>query len=486
MSSSEQNAETLDLPIAVVGGGIAGLTAAFRLRQAGRSVRLLEASSRLGGTIASQRQDGFLFEHGPTTVPSSAPSLARLIDDSGLRPRAQLSRKIAGRRLVWRGGRLHALPEKPPQLLTCTALGAFAKVRLLAEPWIPKRKPGGPPETLLEFGRRRLGKGAVRAFLDPFVTGVHAGRLDELGVDALPRLLDLEADHGSLFRGLIAQRKVARSAAEARGEEPPSGPPPLVSFPDGLETLPAHLAEFLADSVLPGREVKRLEILERGRYRLRTAEGDSLLASGVILTTPSEITAGLLPSGIETDFLTELPHPFVATVGLGYARQQLIHPLDAFGMLVAGDSRYSEADVLGILFSSSIFEGRAPEGSACMTVMIGGSRDPEAAALDDAQLIRRARDAAARFLGASGEPRAVTVARWPRAIPQLVPGHRERVRALRRQLAQVGGGGLAVAGNYLDGVGVEAAVASADRAAADVLDIAAVAGVAHEGSPALG
>ena len=224
--------------VAVLGGGIAGLTAAYRLHRAGARVHLLEASERCGGPLRSESHDGRLFELGPNTVPSSAPRLGQLIDDLGLRDRVQLSRPVAGRRLVWRRGRLHALPEKPPHLLTCSALGPLAKLRLLAEPLIPARRGGEretlEPETLLSFGRRRLGKGAVAAFLDPFVIGVFAGRLDRLGVDALPRLAEMERDHGSLFRAVLAQKR----ARDDAGTERAAGTPPLISFPDASKPCP--------------------------------------------------------------------------------------------------------------------------------------------------------------------------------------------------------------------------------------------------------
>ncbi|MEM8931231.1 MAG: protoporphyrinogen oxidase, partial [Acidobacteriota bacterium] len=253
----------------VVGAGLAGLTAAFRLRAAGRAVRVVEAAERVGGTVRSVLVDGHRFEHGPTTVPSTAPHLARLIDDAGLRPRAQLSRSIAGRRLVWRRGRLHALPEKPPQLLACSALGPFAKLRLLAEPWIPARRDGAD-ETLLDFGVRRLGRGAVDAFLDPFVTGIHAGRLDRLGVDALPRLATLEREHGSLIRGAIALRK-----ARPKDTDQPSGPPPLVSFADGMEALPRGLAAQLNGVIEIGRRATHITPMATG-YRVELADDASI------------------------------------------------------------------------------------------------------------------------------------------------------------------------------------------------------------------
>lgn len=454
----------------VVGAGIAGLTAAYRLRRAGVAVRVLEAGERCGGPMCSVRVEDRLFELGPNTVPT-APHLGQLIDDLGLRGEVQLSQPVAGRRLIWRRGRLHALPEKPPQLVTCSALGFLAKLRLFAEPLVPARR-DGEPETLLAFGRRRLGSGAVNAFLDPFVTGVFAGRLDRLGVDALPRLAEWEQHHGSLFRAVIAQQrekaKAADSSGEGRGE-----PPPLLSFADGLETLPRALEASLGDTVSTGCRATAIEDHGNGfRVHYRSAGEDQFLDAGaVLIATPADVAARLLAGYINPSLgaaLEAVEHPLVATVGLAYRRDDVEHPLDAFGVLVAGDSRLPpEADVLGILFPSSIFSCRAPADEVTMTAMVGGARDPVAASLSDEALASRVRLAARNMLGARGEPTAVRVARWPRAIPQYAPGHSGRIAELRRALAERGG--LAVAGNYLDGVGVESAVATADAAASVIL-----------------
>ena len=457
-------------PVVVVGAGIAGLTAAFRLSRAGADVRIFEASSRAGGTVASSRRDGHLFEHGPTTVMSTAEHLSALIDDLGLRSRAVLSADMAGRRLVWRHGRLHALPEKPPQLLTCSALSRLGRARLLLEPLIPAKR-DREPETLESFGKRRLGKEATAGLLDPFVSGVHAGRLDRLGVDAFPRLALWERAHGSLFRAALEQRREKKRLAQLEGQEPRKGPAPLISFPEGLEELPRALAEKLGSQLSCDRKVTSMgRVGSHWRVSLESKDGttETMLAAAVIIATPASTAADFLEPwvGSEMGFFRALDHPHVATVGLGFRRQEVGHPLNAFGLLCAGDSRLVD-DVLGVLFVSSIFPGRCPEGEVTLTTMVGGSRDPYAAKDDDSALVARVRSALKTLVQAEGEPTAELVTRWRRAIPQYPPGHGVEVDRLRSRLGRLMG--LHVAGNWLDGVGLEAAVASADRAARETL-----------------
>ena len=455
---------TSPYPVVVVGAGVAGLTAAFRLQEAGVDVQVFEAADRVGGAIHSEAVNGHLFERGPTTVMSTSPHLGRLIDAAGLRPRAIESAPQAGRRKVWRHGRLHTLPEKPPQLLTCSALSLPGRLRLLMEPLVPARR-SGPPETLLDMGRRRLGKEATAALLDPFITGVYAGRLDQLGVDAVGRLTIWERAYGSFFKAVKAQRREKLLQLEAEGQPKPTGPPPLVSFPGGLGELPAALGEQLGTQLHTSRRV--VSFGRVGAHWRVVVEGEgktaTVMASSILVAAPARIAADLVEPwvGEVVHPFRDIEHPHVATVGLGYRRSDVSAPLDAFGLLVASDSRL-EHDVLGVLYVSSIFPDRTPEGEVTLTVMIGGARDPDAAQATDDELVSRARRALKVLIGAEGEPTARLVTRWPTAIPQYPPGHTMRVGRLQSRLQQMGG--LQVAGNWLSGVGLEAAVESAELA----------------------
>lgn len=466
---SRSNLRSSRYPVVVVGAGIAGLTCAYRLLKAGVEVHVFEAASRAGGMIHSERVGGHLFERGPTTVLSTSPRINALIDDAGLRSRALLSAEQAGRRWVWRHDRLHKLPDSPQALFTCGALSLPGRLRLMLEPLISARLKG-PPETLEQMGHRRLGKEATAGLLDPFVTGVYAGRIDRLGVDALARLKNWERVHGSFFRAALAQQKAKAEERRRRGESKPSGPPPLISFPNGLAELTDTLAQDLGPRLHLGSRVRSLgRTGAHWRVAVRSAGQDSTaMASAVIIAGSAGATGSLLEPwfGDDVAYLGRVETPHIATVGLGFPRRQVANALDGFGLLVASDSRLS-ADVLGVLFVSSIFPRRGPENEVTLTTMIGGDRDPGAAEVDDEALVRRSRAALERLLGATGEPTARCVTRWHRGIPQYLPGHLESVERVRQRLSQTVG--LYAVGNWCQGAGLEATVAAADEVVARAL-----------------
>lgn len=456
------------LPVVVVGGGMAGLTAAWSLYQANIPVTVLERGDHAGGVVGTAHVGGHLFERGPTTVMAHAPALNRLIDAVGLREEVVFSRSEAHRRLIWQRGALFEAPSGPLSFLTSPLLGVSGKLRALTEPWV--KAPTRPEdETLKAFLERRIGSQATKALADPFVTGVFAGGLDELGADAFPRLVAFEREHGSLFKGMAATRK----ARSGQGPDPGS----LLSFSEGLGVLPARIRQELGTRMRFGHEVFGVEPkadgAQHGWIVRAVAAGRHVDydASAVVLATPSWVTGPLL-ARIEPELgaaLEGIAHPHVASIGLGYRRDAVGHPLDAFGLLSTSDSiDLAELGVLGVVFASSIFEGRAPEGYVTLNVIMGGSRSPECAALSDSELVEQARTGLAVLLGVRGFPSAVHVTRWPRAIPQYPPGHARRIATLRATLQ--GWRGLHLAGNFLDGVGLEPTVASGAIAAQSVLE----------------
>jgi oxygen-dependent protoporphyrinogen oxidase len=432
----------------VVGAGISGLTTAFRLRRAGLRVAVIEADSRAGGAMETWNEGPWQFEMGPNTVLESDQEVSRLLQDTGLDGDKVVAQPSAKRRFLWKGGALHPLPGGPPGLLKTPLFSNRAKLRLLREPWI-----GTPPadreESIARFVERRLGPEVLRYAVAPFVSGVYAGDPERLSARwAVPRIWALEAEHGSLIRGAFALQKTRRKQTQAGASRPAGG---MFSFGAGLEELPKRLAREIGD-VRTGVRAQRV-IQTKGGFRVEAVgPGTGLIeAEQVILAVPADVAARLLAdaTGGRSELFTEIPYAPVAVASLGYRRSAVAHPLGGFGFLAP---RGEGLRVLGCLFPSEIFPGRAPEGHVALAAFLGGRTDPGIVDEPDDRILEVVQDDLRQALGASGDPVLVRVRRWPRAIPQYEMGHGrfvERAAEIERELP-----GVHLGGNFLRGVSV--------------------------------
>jgi len=424
------------LDAVIVGAGISGLTAAFRLARGGLRVAVLEAAERAGGSIETFSDGAWRFEMGPNTVVESDESVGRLIRDAGLEGEKIAAFLSAKRRYLYKGSQLVPLPGGPGGLLKTPLFSAGAKLRLLREPWIG-RPPEGVEESIAQFVRRRLGTELLDYAVGPFVSGVYAGDPERLSARwAVPKIHALEREHGSLIRGAFARRK---------------GPAPggaMISFREGLEELPRRLAREIGD-LRTGVAARRVVHIGNG-FRVETSAGP-VEAARVVLAVPADAAARLLEeatSGASLP-LAEVPYAAVAVVSLGWRREEVGHPLDGFGFLAP---RKEGLRLLGCLFPSQIFPGRAPEGHVALAAFGGGRTDPELAGWDEDRIAAAMIAELRGPLGLRGEPAFRLVRRWPRAIPQYELGHGrfvERAREIERSLP-----GLRLAGNFLGGVSV--------------------------------
>lgn len=442
--------------VAVVGGGISGLAAAFRLREAGAEVVLLEADARLGGKVRTEQRDGFTIEHGPNGFLSSRESAVRLAQDLGLGDRMVPATEAAEHRYLFSRGALRPLPTGPGSFLRSDILSLGGRIRLLTEPF--RRAPkqlgsGNHDESVFDFAARRIGEEAARRLVDPMVTGVYAGDAKRLSLPAaFPRLATLEAEHGSLFRGMAAQAKARRAAGEGgRQAGGPAGPGGrLTSFPGGLGEVVDTLRTTLGDAVASSRPVTGLTRREGGGWLLEAGGGDPVAADAVVLAIPAFDIARLLgphvPAAVEP--LSNVPYAAAAVLALGFPADAMPRPLDGFGYLIPSEEA---REVLGVLWTSTIFPGRAPDGQVLLRCIVGGVRRPDLAELADDALVQRTVDELSLTMGgAMPAPTFRAVVRWPAAIPQYVLGHLDRVRAAEAAARSLGG--IHLAGNGLYGV----------------------------------
>lgn len=440
-------------PVAIVGAGVSGLAAAWRLRTRGVDAVLLEASDRIGGAVRSLRAEGFLADLGPNTLVVRDPRVEEVLQRLGLAARRLWADPAAARRYVVRDGRPVPLPTSPLGLLRTPLLSTRARLRLLAEPFV--RRGHQVDESLAAFVRRRLGPEVLDYVADPFVAGVFAGDPERLSArHAAPALVELERTHGSLLRGALAQRRAARTA--------PSLPRHPFSFPEGLEALPHALAAALAGAV-PVHLGERVTTLgrEAGGFRL----GPHGPFRAVVWATPPYALPDGVGSPNDLAIVRGVPCPPVAVLALGFRREDVAHPLDGFGVLVP---RREPFRLLGALFSSTLTPGRAPDGHALLTCFLGGARRPDDALRPEAELLAVAQADLARLLGVRGDPVFARCRVWRRAIPQYEVGHDTVLAALDRLEAATPG--LFVAGTVRGGISVGEALAAglvaADRAAA--------------------
>ncbi len=439
----------------MIGAGISGLATAWWLERYGLAVRVLEAKPQAGGTIGSARDSGFLVEAGPNSTLDTTPLLGELMTGLGIADERVPADSAARNRYVVRDGRLIALPLTPAAFLSTKLFSWRAKLALAREPFVAAA-PADADESVAQFVRRRLGAELLDFAIDPFVSGVYAGDPEKLSLRAaFPRLHALESRYGSLIRGqILGSRERARDAEKAKTSAA------MFSFRNGMQTLTDALAARLA-SLTTNAEAIGIEAHGKRRFTVvaATAAGEARFeASAVVVATPAyaaaRLVAPLLPAAAAA--LEAVPYPPVTVCACAYPRAAVEHPLDGFGVLVPSRERRA---VLGSIFSSTLFPGRAPAGSVLLTTFVGGARNPERALQDDEMIVATVQAELSRLVGAPGTAQFVRVTRWPRAIPQYTLGHLQRMAQVER--AEQDRPGLFFCANYRGGVAVGDCVKSA-------------------------
>lgn len=453
------NSKTIQQKVAVIGGGITGLTAAYRLQEASAKVDilLLEASDRLGGKIGTERVDGFVIESGPDCFLSRKPRGVALCEALGITAELVGRDPRHAQTFVLRNGRLHSLPEgltgmiptNLDALTHSTLLSEEAIARVAQEPTLPPA-PANGDESLAAFVSRRLGREAFENLIEPLMGGIYAGQADQLSLAAtFPHLRQLELKHGSLLRGLT-QRLPATS-------EPAY--PPFVSFPQGMETLVEQLAAKLDGvDVRLNTAVTHIEKTVNG-YRL-IVNGSELHTQVVIVTTPTFVSSCLI-ANLDPELaaaLAGIPYADTALVNLAFDKTD-IPPLDGYGYVIP---RAEEREALACTWSSLKWNGRAPEDKLLLRVYIGRYGQPDVTQYNDERLLAIAQSEISETLRITARPLLQRIIRYPKALPQFNLGHLERIAYIKDRLANHPG--LFMAGAAFDGVGIPDCIASGETA----------------------
>jgi oxygen-dependent protoporphyrinogen oxidase len=463
------DAKTISAPVIVIGGGISGLACAVRLKQRGIPVLLLEKSERFGGVVQTIRENGFLFERGPQSF-TITPQLNELIGAAGLS--SELLRAAPRLpRYIYVGGKLVAAPMSPFSLLTTSLLSASTKWKLLTEA-LRRSHPPNEDESISAFVRRKFGASLLDNFAAPFVSGVYAGDPEQLSMrSAFPQVHEWETNSGSLLRGAISK---ARSRPKNSDAKKVRG---ICSFKNGVGSLFDALGAQLADSAKLGVVVDAVipkASSSDARFEVRctfndensgTRRNESFAASAVICATETS-AAGTMHATASEQFaksLARISYAPVAVISSGYKCEAIGRVLDGFGFLVP---RAEGLRVLGCVWNSALFPGRAPEGHVLLTSFAGGAMNPELCTWSADRIASAVHEDLARVLTITEKPVAQHIYVYQRAIPQYNLGHGGIVAELKSACDAMPG--LYLAGNYLEGPSTGACVERAFRVADEV------------------
>jgi len=444
-----------DIAVAVIGGGISGLSTAYELHKHGIPYLLFERTNRFGGIINTEQVDGFTIDSGPDAILFNKPGAIELCDELKLGDRLipTLSPRTA---FVLRNSQLQALPAgsilgiptKFWPLINNRLLSLPGKIQIATDLTYPMRRSrinNNEDESVASFFLRRFGREMVNYIAEPLLAGIYAGDVNRLSMQALfPRLANAEQKHGSVIRSL-RELKTATS---------PDGP--FRSLPGGLEELTTSLINNLSKNSLHcGTEVVRL--WGKGPFNLELNTGQRVSANQVVLSVPAYIAAKLVDS-IDAD-LNELchsiPYTSTSTIVLGYPRSAISHPLLGTGFVVPRVEK--EFSLMAGSWVSSKWPNRAPDNHVQLRGFIGGARNPKALNKTDTELIETAHHDLAKLLDISSQPIVKRVYRWLRLNPQYEVGHLNLMRSIDERLERLPG--LYLSGAGFRGIGIPDCVA---------------------------
>jgi protoporphyrinogen/coproporphyrinogen III oxidase len=446
-----------DKKIVVIGAGISGLTSAYLLHKEGFDVMVLEEKDKVGGSIETIMENGFLFDRGPNSALETTPIIAQLVKELKLEDELVYANKEGNKRYILRNGELHALPMSPPAFIKSKLFSGKAKLRLLAEPFI-RRSTDGYYQSIAEFVTRRLGSEFLDYAINPFVAGVYAGKPEDLSVkSAFPKLYALEEEYGGLIIGTIRSIRKRKKRAEKSKQSAK-----MLSFKNGMKVLPEAIAKHLGKRVKLSSKVISIRKTSEGKYGVTYDDGNqklTILTDVVLSTIPSYQAAHLLGHFDETldKHLNEIYYPPVLVLYLVYNKKDIGQPLDGFGFLIPAKE---EKSFLGAIWSSVIFPHRTENDTASFTLFVGGSRDPGFVYDNENSVINRVRDEFEIIMKISGTPVFTAKRFWEKAIPQYKLGYVEHENFFDH--FENDNKGIILSGNYRGGISVGDCIKNAE------------------------
>jgi len=450
--------------VIIVGAGISGLATAWWLHKSGIDVAVLEDGSAVGGTMRTFETNGWLVEKGPNSALETTPLLRKLSAEVGIEQEMIYANDEADNRYILRDGTLHPLPMKLGSFLKSKLWSLSGKLRLLKEPFIDRST---KEETIAEFVTRRLGVEFLDYAINPFVAGVYAGSPDQLSVQAaFPKLYALEKNYGGLIKGQILGGRERRKRAEKAKDRSR-----LFSYKNGMQSLPAAIGNELGSRVHTNTRVESVAPVSENGTRsghlihvtgIENGKRFTLATDAVILAVPS-YNASPMIEPLDNTLATSLKniyYPPVAEVYLGFSTGVIGRPLDGFGFLIP---EKEHRKILGTIWSSVLFPGRAPEGHVALTTFVGGSRQPELARLSETELVELVVQELTPIMNLTGRPAFSSVTKWEKAIPQYRIGHLSVMEQIRN--FEFYNSGIFLSGNYRGGIAVGDCVINSEQMA---------------------
>jgi oxygen-dependent protoporphyrinogen oxidase len=440
------------MKIAIIGGGISGLTTAFYIKRAKPEweVSVFEKDKELGGKMKTVNIEGFLFEEGSNGFLSNKPDTLDLVEQSDCSDILLRSSDDARIRFIFTD-KLYTLPESPGAFLKTPLLSLKGKLRVAMEYFIAPKKDDSD-ETLQSFGYRRVGQEMTDVFLDAMVAGIYASTPDKISVNAaFPAVVKLEKEYGGLFRGMLAKRKK---------DAGPGGV--LMSFKGGVSSFIQRLSKVYDIDILKDITIDKIE-KEGTKFRV-FGENVDMSFDKIVLSTEAFESARILGDFNQelVSRLNDIEYSPISIVGLGY--DKLEHDLKGFGLLCTTSAK---KEILGVLWDSSIFFDRAPTGKKSLRVMIGGQRNPNLAIKSDEELLKIAIDGVRETMGIDKKPDISYVKRYERGIPNYKVGHLENVDKIFKLVKKIEG--LYLSSNAYYGVGLNDCVSNSKKCAMEVV-----------------
>ena len=452
--------------IAIIGGGITGLAAAYELTQQARranspiDIELFEQAPELGGKIITKKDDPYLVEGGPDCFIVEKPWALQLIKELGLEKELLNTSSGATGTFVFDNNALHRLPEgvmmmvptKMLPFLSSKLISWPGKIRMGCDLFIPRRKESGD-ETLASFVKRRLGQEALDKMAEPLIGGIHAGNPENMSLlSTFPRFLEMEQDGGSLIVGMLKRQKKMAEMMKKRPASPGPKRTFFISLNEGLGRLVDELAMVIGDEKIHcNRKISQLKQNPDGRWLIEEENHESTTADALIVTTETYAAAGMLANELPrlADLLNETPYVSSATISMAFPREAIPHPLDAYGFIVP---KIANRRIMAVTWSSIKWGHRAPQGKVLLRAFVGGAQRQELASCGDQETIAMVREELSSIMGITSPPEKSWIYRWPQGMPQYIMGHLERLEAIDAITDQQKG--LYLAGAGYRGIGI--------------------------------